>query len=123
MSIISFVKYIASWAQNAGAIPADTVVATHERSEDGASVQDVFIDPANTVTITREDNLYNDAFQRQRVSNTDQRFDGDFSYDLSPLLFDNISATGTLTFNANTRDVTLATASTSAAVSAGLRRS
>jgi len=44
MSIVSFVKYIASWAQNAGAIPADTVVATHERASDGASVQDVYLD-------------------------------------------------------------------------------
>ena len=44
MSIVSFVKYIASWAQNAGAIPADTVVATHDRASDGASVQDVYLD-------------------------------------------------------------------------------
>ena len=116
------VRYESAIGTTAGAIPVNTEVATHPRASDGATVQDVFIDPVNTVTVTREDNLYNDAFHRLRTSNTDQRFDGDFSYDLSPLLFDNISATGTLTFNANTRDVTLATASTSTAVTAGLRQ-
>lgn len=44
MGIISFVKYIASYSQSAGAVPADTNVATHLRDDDGASVQDVFID-------------------------------------------------------------------------------
>lgn len=77
---------------------------------------------SGAVITTRDDDFYNDAFQRLRVSDTDQRFDGEFKYDKAPLLFDDISVTGTTTFNANTRDVTLATASTSAAVSAGLRQ-
>lgn len=48
MGVISFVKYIASLAQNAGAIPVDTVVATHERDSDGASVQDVYLSVSET---------------------------------------------------------------------------
>lgn len=39
---------------------------------------------SGAVITTRDDDFYNDAFQRLRVSDTDQRFDGDFSYDLSP---------------------------------------
>jgi hypothetical protein len=94
----------------------------------GGSWVDVKVNPSGslqidgTVEATRQDDLYNDAFQRLRVSNTDQRFDVEFKYDKSPLLMDDISVTGTTTFNANSRDVTLATASTSTAVSAGLRQ-
>jgi len=76
-----------------------------------------------TVVTTRADNLYNDAFQRLRVSNTDQRFDSEFIYDKSPLLFDDISAGGgSTTFQANSRDVVLATGGTGTGVSAGLRQ-
>lgn len=78
---------------------------------------------AGTVTTTRADDLYNDAFQRLRVSNTDQRFDSEFIYDKSPLLFDDISAGGgSTTFVGNSRDVVLATGGTGAGVSAGLRQ-
>lgn len=75
------------------------------------------------VTATRADNLYNDAFQRLRVSATDQRFDSEFAYDKSPLLFDDISAGGgTATFDGNARDVVLTTGATGTGVSAGLRQ-
>ena len=120
------VRYIPAISTDAGAVPVSTEVATHPRAGDGFEVQDVYIDPSSfdlTLTTSRADDFYNDAFQRLRVSDTDQRFDGEFKYDKAPLLFDDISVTGTTTFNANTRDVTIATASTSAAVSAGLRSS
>lgn len=78
---------------------------------------------ANPIPTTRADDFYNDAFQRLRVSDTDQRFDGEFIYDKSPLLFDDISAGGgTTTHNANSRDVTIATGATGTGVSAGLRQ-
>ena len=81
------------------------------------------VDDGVIVPITRADDLYNDAFQRLRVSNTDQRFDSEFQYDKSPLVFDDISTGGgSTTYNAASRDVTIATGSTSAAVAAGLRQ-
>lgn len=81
------------------------------------------IDDSVVFETTRADDLYNDAFQRLRVSDTDQRFDGEFDYDKLPLLFDDISTGGgTVTFDGNARDVVIATGATGTGVSAGLRQ-
>lgn len=104
----------------------------------GSSIVDVKVNPSgaltvdasgaavtvsNTITTTRADDLYNDAFQRLRVSQTDQRFDSEFLYDKSPLLFDDISAGGgSATFDGNSRDVLLATGGAGVGVVAGLRQ-
>lgn len=55
-----------------------------------------------------------DAFGRLRVSNTGQRFDVEFIYDLNPEIICNVlEGTGpTCTHNANTRDVTMAIVNT-----------
>lgn len=74
-----------------------------------------------SVTITRGDDFFSDAFQRLRVSNTNQRLDVEFLYDKQPLLFDEIvNAPGTATHNAQSRDVTLAIGGTSSSDVAGL---
>lgn len=118
----SKVTYVAPNRTDAGAVPKNTEVATHDRASDGARVQDVYIDPVNTVTISRADDFYNDAFQRLRVSDNDQRFDGDFSYDLSPLLFDRIGSGGTVTHDANSRDGVISLPAATAGLSDGLRQ-
>lgn len=46
------VRYVPAISTDAGAIPVGTEVATHPRSGDGYKVQDVYIDPVNTVTTT-----------------------------------------------------------------------
>lgn len=48
-----------------------------------------------------------DAFGRLRTSNTGQRLDVEFIYDKQPDFFDEITNNGTVTHNANTRDLTL----------------
>ena len=58
------------------------------------------------VEFTEESNL-KDAFGRLRVSNTGQRLDVEFLYDKQDDLFDEITTNGTVTHNANTRDLTL----------------
>lgn len=59
---------------------------------------------------TREqDTLDLDAFGRKRMSSTAQRFDVEFIYNKQPLIVDEVTATGgTVTHNANSRDLTLA---------------
>jgi len=54
------------------------------------------------------DSVANDAFGRLRVSNTGQRLDVEFLYDLQPEYFDQITNNGTVTHNDNPRDLTLA---------------
>ena len=76
---MSNVTYVAPNRTDAGAVPRGTIIES-ELQPDGSNRQVVKV--PNVVTMTREDNLYNDAFQRLRTSDTDQRFDGDFSYDL-----------------------------------------
>lgn len=49
-----------------------------------------------------------DAFGRQRVSGTGQRLDVEFLYDKQINYFDEITTNGTVTHNADTRDLTLA---------------
>lgn len=61
--------------------------------------------------ITEADTLDIDAFGRKRVSNTAQRYDIEFIYDKQPLLTNEITNNGTVTHNANTRDLTLSLAS------------
>jgi hypothetical protein len=79
------------------------------------------IETGVTIPTTRADDGYNDAFQRLRVSNTDQRFDAEFLYSKQPLLFDEIAAgAGVATHNAQSRDVTLATNGTALADGVGL---
>lgn len=64
-----------------------------------------------------------DAFQRQRVSNTDTRLDVEFIYGKQPLIMDDISAGGGSTsHNANTRDVTLTLGASVGSAAAGLRQ-
>lgn len=66
-----------------------------------------------TVTTTEWDTLHNDAFGRDRVSTTGQRFDAEFIYSKRPEIFDEVNVTGaSATFNSGTRDVTLAIANT-----------
>lgn len=48
-----------------------------------------------------------DAFGRARVSDTGQRLDVEFLYDKQGWYFDEITSNGTVTFNANSRDLTL----------------
>lgn len=59
------------------------------------------------VATTRQDDFYNDAFQRLRTSETDQRFDCEFLYDLQPLLFDQFKSSGSITHIANGRHAEL----------------
>lgn len=83
----------------------------------------VSLEEVNGVVVptTRTDDFYNDAFQRLRVSDTDQRFDAEFLYDKLPLLFDEIvGGAGTATHNANSRDVTLAIGGETLTDAAGL---
>lgn len=61
---------------------------------------------SGVVTTTRADNWYNDAFQWQRVSQKNKRFDYDFHAGKNSLLWDEVG-NGAVTFNANARDVTL----------------
>jgi len=78
---------------------------------------------SGTVTTSRADNMYNDAFQRLRISNTDQRFDAEFIYDLQPLIFDNISeGAGSVAHRPNSRDVLLAANNVLVGNSGGLRQ-
>lgn len=49
-----------------------------------------------------------DAFGRLRVSGTGQRLDAEFIYNKMPDLFDEVTSNGTVTHNANSRDLTLA---------------
>ena len=66
-----------------------------------------------TVTITEWDTLHNDAFWRDRVSETWIRFDSEFIYSKRPDLFDEVNVTGaSATHNSWTRDVTLSIANT-----------
>lgn len=74
---------------------------------------------AGTVATTRADDFYNDAFQRMRTSETDQRFDAEFLYDLQPMLFERIG-NGTFTHNLPSRDVTLGITGTAVTDSAML---
>jgi hypothetical protein len=111
---------------NSGALPAGVIVET-ETQVSGAQRQIVAVNNAAdgsilNVTTTRADDFYNDAFQRLRVSNTDQRFDADFTYDLSPLLFDRIGSGGTITHDANSRDAVIAIAAATNGLSEGLRQ-
>ena len=53
-----------------------------------------------------------DAFGRQRVSNTGQRLDVEFIYDKQEEFFDEITNNGAVTFNANSRDLTLSISDT-----------
>lgn len=63
-----------------------------------------------------------DAFGRLRTSGTGQRFDVEFIYDKQSDLVDEIIAgSGTVTHNANTRDLTLATGGTTTGDSAEMR--
>jgi hypothetical protein len=63
-----------------------------------------------------------DAFGRLRTSGTGQRFDVEFIYDKQPDLVDEIIAgSGTVTHNANPRDLTLATGGTTTGDSAEMR--
>lgn len=79
------------------------------------------IEPGVVVPTTRDDDFLSDAFQRLRVSNTDQRLDVEFIYDKQPLLFDEITGgTGSVSHNANSRDVTLAVGGTGGTALAGL---
>jgi len=50
-----------------------------------------------------------DAFGRLRTAGTGQRIDVEFLYDKQPEFFDEITNNGTVTFNSNTRDLTLTT--------------
>jgi hypothetical protein len=67
------------------------------------------------------DDLYHDSFQRARVSNTNQRFDAEFLYSKQPLQFDEIlGGAGSATWNANSRDITLAIGGTALTDAAGM---
>jgi len=57
--------------------------------------------------VTRADDFYNDAFQWQRTSQKNKRFDFDFNLGKNPFLWDEVG-NGTATFDANSRDVVLA---------------
>ena len=112
-------EYNSARSADTGVIPAGTRIKTS--LDGGAYVQHVNVDAI--VPITRADDFYNDAFQRLRTSETNQRFDGEFDYDLAPLLFSDISAGGgSVTFNANSRDVTIATGGTGTDAIGGLRQ-
>lgn len=74
-----------------------------------------------SVPVTRTDDFYSDAFQRLRVSNTDQRLDVEFIYNKQPLLFDEIvSGSGSAVHQANERHVKLLTGSIANGDGAGL---
>lgn len=55
-------------------------------------------------------NAPRDAFGRIRMSGTDQRLDVEFLYDKQTDYFDEITNNGTVTYNGNTRDLTLSLA-------------
>lgn len=65
--------------------------------------------PTRTVASIESLAFANDAFGRRRVSNTGQRIDVEFIYDLQPDLFDAVEAgAGTVVHNAASADATLA---------------
>jgi hypothetical protein len=59
------------------------------------------------VTTTRKDGPENDAFGRLRTSSDGNRLDCEFIYTKQPDYFDELTSNGTVTHNANSRDVTL----------------
>jgi len=59
------------------------------------------------VNIKSQDSTSIDAFGRWRTSGTGQRLDVEFVYDKQDEFFDEITNNGTVTFNGNTRDLTL----------------
>lgn len=115
------------------AIVTKTLVAGKTTAGGGAIV-DVKVNPSGALTVdasisgitatvptTSVDDFYHDAFQRQRVSNTNQRFDAEFLYSKQPLQFDEIlGGVGTSTWSANSRDITLAINGTALADAAGM---
>jgi hypothetical protein len=104
---------------SSGTYTAGTTMATKQNADDSHS-QRVVVDTV-PLPITRNDDFYNDAFQRLRTSDPDARFDINFKYDKQPLVFDEITAgAGTATHNANARDVVLAVVDAVAASRAAL---
>ena len=63
-----------------------------------------------SVDATYADSFNIDAFGRLRTSDTGQRLDVEFRYDKQTPFFDEITTNGTVTFNGNTRDLTLSLA-------------
>ena len=68
--------------------------------------KEAFDDTAAALTVTSHARQ-TDAFGRMRVSNTGQRLDGEFIYGAQDDYFDHTTNNGTITHNANTRDLTL----------------
>ena len=65
--------------------------------------------------------VYFDAFGRLRTSNTAQRLDVEFIYDKQPEIVDEVTVSGgTVTHNANSRDLTLAINNTTTATEASM---
>lgn len=64
---------------------------------------------------------FHDAFGRLRTSNTGQRLDVEFIYDKQPAFMDEVTNSGTVTFNTNSRDLTLALANATAGSFATMR--
>jgi hypothetical protein len=111
------VQYVPVSAPAAGAVPVGTPIATHARESDGKEIQDVWVSNG----LTRSDDFFSDAFQRLRVSNTDQRFDVEFLYDKQPLVMDEITGgAGSVTHNANSRDLTITAGGATTADEAGV---
>lgn len=73
------------------------------------------------VSTTTQDGPSVDSFGRQRVSDTGQRLDVEFIYDLQEEFFDDITTNGSIVHNANTRDLTLSLSDTAASSSAEMR--
>lgn len=89
---MSFVKYTPAAGQNAGSVPVNTEVATHDRALDSAKIQDVHIDNQPAIQF--------DAGGRQRMSQITTLFDGKNLGFFHSLLWD-VAGTGTGTFSAN----------------------
>lgn len=67
--------------------------------------KEAFDDTTAALTVTSAERQ-TDAFGRLRVSNTGQRLDGEFIYGSQDDYFDHTTNNGTITHNANTRDLT-----------------
>lgn len=74
-----------------------------------------YIPHVNAKGLEFADSMSLDAFGRQRISNTGQRFDVEFTYDKQTLIIDEVTVGGaTATHNSDGRDVTLAIGGTDA---------
>ena len=100
------------WRTDDGIIPYVKLETAASDTPLPVSLPDGFVIDAeigNIVSVQPSDNLTLSEFGEQRTAEPGNRSDGEFLYDLQPLLYDNISANGgTATHVVNGRHILLA---------------